>query len=142
MTDDNVSNNGDGTMGDNFDDDGNGTMGDDVDHGGDGAASEDIDDDCDGAKVFLPSVRRHLRRRHNSVVALFVMALLPSPICRRLAIVKDDGDGVTGDDNYNNFDDATDFAIIMMTLLPSLRWCCYHCRGTDVLPLSTMMATA
>jgi hypothetical protein len=129
-------------MGDDFDDDGNGTMGDDVDHGGDGAASEDIDDDCDGAKVLLPSVRRHLRRRHDSVVALVVMASLPSPICRRLAIVKDDGDGVTGDDDYNDFDDATDFAIIVMALLPSLRWCRCRCRGAGVLPLSTMMATA
>jgi hypothetical protein len=49
-----------------------------------------------------------------------MMALLLAPIHRRLAVVDDDGDGVMGNDNDDNFDDATDFAIVMMALLPSL----------------------
>ena len=45
---------------------------------------------------------------------------------RHLAVVDDDGDGVTGNDNDDNFDDATDFAVVAMALLPSLRWHCYR----------------
>jgi hypothetical protein len=37
------------------------------------------------------------------------MASLPSPMRRRLAVVDNDGDGVTGDNDDNYFDDATDF---------------------------------
>jgi hypothetical protein len=71
------------------------------------------------------------------------MASLPSPLMRRhLAVVDDDGDGMTGNGDYDDSDDATDFAVVAMALLPSSRWC--RCRGrcTGVLPLSTMMATA
>jgi hypothetical protein len=39
---------------------------------------------------------------------------------RRLALVDDDGDSMTGDGDYNDFDDATDFTVIVMVLLPSL----------------------
>jgi hypothetical protein len=41
---------------------------------------------------------------------------------RRLAVVDDDGDGVMGDNDDNYFDDATDFAVVVMALLPSSRW--------------------
>jgi hypothetical protein len=60
---------------------------------------------------------RRLRRCRDGVVALVVMASLPSPMCRRLSIVNDDGnstkgndddDGMTGDDKNNNPDDAMD----------------------------------
>jgi hypothetical protein len=69
--------------------------------------------------VLLPSMRRHLPRCCNGVVALIVMASLPSPMRRRLAVVDDDGGGVTGDDNDDDFDNATDFAIVAMALLTS-----------------------
>ena len=121
--DDNVSDNGDGTTGNDLNDDGDGTTGDDADHDGDGAAYDDIDDDCDsatgdkvdeddgdGAKLSLPSMRRGLRRRRDSVVALVVMASLTSPIRRHLAVVNDDGDGVTGD-NYDDFESRWRVAI-------------------------------
>jgi hypothetical protein len=120
--DDNVSDNGDGSTGDDLNDDGDGTTGGDVNHDGDGTAYDDIDDDCDGAtgdkvdddgdgaKLSLPSMRRGLRRRRDSVVALVVMALLTSPIRRRLAVVNDDGDGVTGD-NYDDFESQWRVAI-------------------------------
>jgi hypothetical protein len=93
-------------------------MGDDLDHDDDGAAYDDIDDDFDsaagdkvdedgdevdnngnGAKLSSPSMPRHLRRCRDGVVTLVVMASLPSPKRRRLAVVDDDGDGMTGD-NY------------------------------------------
>jgi hypothetical protein len=60
---------------------------------------------------------RHLRRCRNGVVALIVMASLPSPMRRRLAVVDNDGDGTKGDDENDgamgddeddNPDDATD----------------------------------
>ena len=54
-------------------------------------------------------MRRHLPRRRDGVVTLVVMASLPSPMRRRLAVVDNDGDGVTGDNDDNYFDDATDF---------------------------------
>jgi hypothetical protein len=49
------------------------------------------------------------------------MTALPSPMRRRLAVVDDDGKGVTGDDDYHDFDDATDFANVAMALLPLSR---------------------
>ena len=44
-------------------------------------------------------MRRHLCRRRNGLVTLVVMASLPSPMRRCLAVVNDDGDGVTGDND-------------------------------------------
>ncbi len=152
-TDDNISDNGDGIRGDDLDDDSHGGMGNDVNHYGDGTAYDDIDDDCDsatggevndngdGAKLSSPLMRRHLCRRRNGVVALVVMASLPSPMNRCLAIVDNDGNGVTGNDD-NDFDDATDFAIVAMALLPSSQWRCYRHRCASIVPLLTMMATA
>ena len=128
-------------------------MGNDVNHYGDGVAYDDIDDNCDsatgdevndngdGAKLSSLSMRKRLCHRPNGVVALVVMASLPSPMHRCLAIVDDDGNGVTGDDN-NDFDDATDFAIVAMVFLPSSRWRCYSHRCVSIVPLLTMMATA
>jgi hypothetical protein len=40
---------------------------------------------------------RHLCRHGDGIVALVAMASLPLPMCRHLAVVDDDGDGVTGD---------------------------------------------
>ena len=37
---------------------------------------------------------------------------------RHLAKVDNDGDGVTGDNDNDDFDDATDFAVVTMALLP------------------------
>ena len=116
--DDNVSDDGDGTMGDDLDDDGNGVTGDDVDQDGNGTAYDNIDDDCnavtgnevdnevDGAKLPSSSMCRHLRRRHDSVVALVMMASLPSQMRRRLAIVNNDGNGMMGDNDYDDFDNG------------------------------------
>jgi len=42
-------------------------------------------------------MRRRLHHCCNGVVALVAMALLPLPMHRRLAVVDNDGDGVTGD---------------------------------------------
>jgi hypothetical protein len=55
---------------------------------------------------LLPMCGR-LRRRRNGVVALVTMALLPLQMRRRLAIVDDDGDGMTGDSIDDNCDSAT-----------------------------------
>ena len=44
-------------------------------------------------------MRRCLRRSRDGVVTLVVMASLPSPMRRHLAVVDDDGDGVTGDND-------------------------------------------
>ena len=63
---------------------------------------------CAGAGIFAVV----------ALIALDVKASLPSPMRRRLAVVDDDGDGVTGNDDYNDFDDATDFAVVAMALLP------------------------
>ena len=52
-------------------------------------------------------MRRRLRRRCDGVVALVVMALLPLPMRRRLAVVNDDGNGATGDSIEDNCDSAT-----------------------------------
>ena len=59
---------------------------------------------------------RRLRRRRDGVVALVVMALLPLPMHRRLAVVDDDGDGAKGDDDDDgamgdNEDDNPDDAM-------------------------------
>jgi hypothetical protein len=60
---------------------------------------------------------RHLCRCCNGVVALVVMASLPLPMCRRLAVVYNDGDsakgdddddGATGDDKDDDPDNAMD----------------------------------
>jgi hypothetical protein len=60
---------------------------------------------------------RRLCCRRDGVVALVVMALLPSPMRRHLAVVNDDGngakgnddeDGATGDNEDDNPDNATD----------------------------------
>ena len=119
--DDNVSNDGDGTTGDDLEDDG-----DNIDDNCDGATGDKVDDDGDLAKLSSPLMRRRLRHRRDSVADLVVMASLSSPMRRRLVVVDDDVDGVTGDNDYNDFDDATDFAVVTMALLPSSRW--RHCR--------------
>ena len=54
---------------------------------------------------LLPMCRR-LCNRHNGIVALAVMASLPLPMRRRLAIVDNDGNGATGDSIDNNCDSA------------------------------------
>jgi hypothetical protein len=54
----------------------------------------------------LPMHRR-LCRRHDAVVALVAMALLPSPKRRCLAVVGDDGDGATGDSIDDSCDSTT-----------------------------------
>ena len=124
-------------MDDNVSDDGDGTTSDDLD------TSTKIENDGDGAKLLSPSMHRHLCHRCDSVVALVVMALLPSPLMRRrLALVDDDGDGMTGDGDYNDFDDATDFAIVAMVLLLSSQWRHCRCQCAGILLLSTMMVTA
>jgi hypothetical protein len=87
---------------------------------------DEVNDDGNLAKLSSPSMRRRLCRRRDSVAALVVMASLSSPTCRRLAVVDDDGDGVTGDNDYDDFDDATDFTVAAMALLPSWQWRC--CR--------------
>jgi hypothetical protein len=51
--------------------------------------------------VLLPSMRRRLCRRRNGVVALVVMALLPSPMRRRLVVVNNVGDGAKGSNDNN-----------------------------------------
>jgi hypothetical protein len=56
--------------------------------------------------VSLLPMRRHLGRRHNGIVALAVMASLPLPMRRRLAIVDNDGDGATGNSINDNCDSA------------------------------------
>jgi hypothetical protein len=63
---------------------------------------------------------RRLCRHRNGIVALIVMAALPSPMRRRLAVVDDDGDGAKGnedddgargDGEDDNPDDATDVKV-------------------------------
>jgi hypothetical protein len=119
--DDNVSNNGDGTTGDDLDDDGYG-----INDNCNGATGDEVNDNGDLAKLSSPSMRRSLHRCRDSVAAFIVMASLSSPIRMRLAVVDDDGNGVTGNNDYDDFDNATDFAVVAMALLPSLRW--RHCH--------------
>ena len=66
--------------------------------------------------VLLPLMRRRLHRRHNGIVALVAMALLPLPMRRRLAVVNDDGEGATGDSIDDNCDSAR-----MSTMLATAR---------------------
>ena len=95
--------------GDDLEDDG-----DDIDDDCDGATGDEVDDDGSPHKLLSPSMRRRLRRRRDSVAALVVMASLSLTMRRRLAVVDNDGDGVTGDNNYDDFDNATDFAVVAM----------------------------
>ena len=103
--------------GDDLEDDG-----DDIDDDCDGATGDEVDDDGNLAKQSSPSMRRRLCRRRDCVAALVVMASLSSPTRRRLFVVDDYGDGVMGNNDYDDFDDATDFAVVAMALLPSSRW--------------------
>jgi hypothetical protein len=57
--------------------------------------------------VSLLPMSRHLRRRCDGVVVLVVMASLPLPMRRCLAVVDNDGDGTTGDSIEDNCDSAT-----------------------------------
>ncbi len=50
---------------------------------------------------------RRLCHRHDGIVALVVMVSLPLPMCRRLAVVDDDGDSATGDSIDDNCDSVT-----------------------------------
>ena len=137
-TDDDVSNDGNNATGNDLDDDSHGAMGNDVDHYGTGAAYDDIDNDCDGAtgdkvgddgdsvKLSSPSMRRCHHRCRNGVVALIVMALLTSLMHRHLAVVDNDGNNVTRNNDNVNFDNATDFAVVAMVLLPLLQCRCYR----------------
>ena len=65
-------------------------------------------------------MRRRLRRSRDGVVTLVVMASLPSPMRRRLAVVDNDGDGVMGDndDGRNGLRRRRDgiFALVTMAL--------------------------
>ncbi len=54
--------------------------------------------------VSLLLMRRCLCRCCDGVVALVTMASLLLPMCRRLAIVNDDGDGMTGDKDDDDVD--------------------------------------
>ena len=58
--------------------------------------------------VSLLSVHRRLCHCCDGVVAFIVMASLSSPMRRHLAVVDNDGVGMTGDDNDNDFNNATD----------------------------------
>ena len=44
-------------------------------------------------------MRKRLCHCRDGVVALIAMVSLPLPMRRRLAVVKDDGDGATGDND-------------------------------------------
>ena len=57
--------------------------------------------------VSLLPMRRRLGRRHDGIVALVAMASLLLPMCRRLAIVDNDGDGATGNSINDNCDSAS-----------------------------------
>jgi hypothetical protein len=69
------------------------------------------------------------------------MASLPSPMRRRLAVVNDDGNGVTGNNDDDYFNDATDFAVVAMALLPSSQWRCTMATAQRATKSATM-ATA
>ena len=56
-------------------------------------------------------MRRRLCRRHDGVVALVAMELLLLPMRRHLAVVGDDGDGVTGDSIVDKSDSVTNVNI-------------------------------
>ena len=103
--------------GDDLEDDG-----DDIDDDCNGATGDEVDDDGNLAKPTSPSMRRRLCRRHDCVAALVMMALLSSPMRRRLVVVDNDSDGVMGDNHYDDFNDAMDFAVVAMG-------CCPHRDG-------------
>ena len=103
--------------GDDLEDDG-----DDIDDDCNGATGDEVDDDGNLAKPTSPSMRRRLCRRHDCVAALVMMALLSSPMRRHLVVVDNDSDGVTGDNHYDDFNDAMDFAVVAMG-------CCPHRDG-------------
>ena len=115
--DNNVSNDGDGMTGNDLDDDGYG-----IDDNCNGAMGDEVNDNGNLAKLSSPLMRRSLHRCRDSVAALIVMASLLSLMRMRLAVVDDDGDGVMGNNNYDDFDNATDFAVVAMALLPSSQW--------------------
>ena len=52
-------------------------------------------------------MRRRLCRHRDGIVALVVMASLPLPMRRRLAVVDDDGNGATGDSIDDNCNSVT-----------------------------------
>jgi hypothetical protein len=68
--------------------------------------------------VLSPSMRRHLCRRRDGIVALILMVLLPPSMRRHLSVVDNDDDGVTGYNNNDDFDNTMDFLVITMVLLP------------------------
>jgi hypothetical protein len=139
---------GDGATGDDLNHDGDGAAYDDIDADSDGTAGDKVDDDGDevddvgdGAKLSLPSMRRRLWRRRDGVVTLVVMASLLSPMHMRLAVVVDDGNGVTGDNDDDYFDNAMDFAVVAMAFLPLSQW--RHTMATAQRAMkSTTMAMA
>ena len=132
---------GDGATGDDLDHDGDGAAYDDIDDDSDGAAGDEVNDDGNGAKLSSPSMRRHLHHRCDGVVSLVMIASLPSPMRRCLAVVDDDGNGVTGDNDDDYFDDVSDFTVIAMALLPSSRWRRTMATAQQATKLTTM-ATA
>ena len=72
-----------------------------VDDDGDGVTGDNNYDDFDNATDFA------VVAMVDGVVALIAMASLPLPMCRRLAIVNDDGDSATGDKVNDDGDGAT-----------------------------------
>jgi len=70
---------------------------DNIDDDCDGMTGDEVDNDGDGMKLSSPSMCRHLCRHRDGVVALVVMASLPSPMRSCLAVVNDDGNGAMGD---------------------------------------------
>ncbi len=58
--------------------------------------------------VLLLPIHRHLCHHCDGIVALVGMVSLPLPMCRRLAVIGNDGNSVVGDDNKDNQDNATD----------------------------------
>jgi hypothetical protein len=95
------------------------------------ATGDEVDDYCDGTKLSSPSMRRRLCHRRDGGVDLVVMASLPSPMRRHLSVVDYDGNGLMGNTVNDDGDDATDFAVIAMALLPSSRWRRCHCRSAQ-----------
>ena len=89
---------GDGAMGDNLNHDGNGTAYNNINDNCDGMTGNEVNDDGNSMKLSSLSMCRHLRRHHNGVVALVVMASLPSSVRRHLAVVDNDGNGMTGNE--------------------------------------------
>ena len=107
-----------------------------VNNDGNGAKVDNVEDDGNGAILSLPSMHRLFCRCCDGVVAVVVMALLPSPMHRLLAIVVDGSNGTTGNkvDNVGNGAILSSLsmhrrlrrrrdgiaALVAMALLPSL----------------------